>query len=82
VQLWFEYANVQKIRGESGEERKINRYRTGWDEAAKEDWPDTAAGTLSSAASIPPDLHRPGLRTEDASWICCAASQSVNIITD
>ena len=65
----------------------ISRYRTGWDEDGKADSPDSAADTLSSAASTRPDLNKadlnePDLNEEDANWGSCAASHSFNITTD
>src|ERR1700727_2825250 len=56
------------------EEEGINRYRRGWDADVTASSLDSAAGTLSSAAST-----RPNLNKEDANWGFSAASQTVDI---
>jgi len=52
----------------------ISRYRTGWDAGATAKRPNSAAGTLASAASTRPRVNR-----EDANWDSSASSRTVNI---
>jgi hypothetical protein len=56
------------------EDEGINRYRRGWDADATANSPDSAADTLSSAAST-----RPNLNKADANWDSSAASQTIDI---
>ena len=54
LQLWWKRKNTEANQANGG----ISRYRRGWDEAAKADWPDSAADRPGSAAST--RLHRHG----------------------
>jgi len=56
------------------EDEGASRYRTGWDENAKADSPDSAADTPDNAASTPLTVQG-----KDANWDSCAASRTVDI---
>jgi hypothetical protein len=53
---------------------EINRYRTGWDAGAKEDWRDSGADILD-----PPASTRAGENSARTHWNESAASQTIDI---
>jgi hypothetical protein len=76
MQLWLKLTFSKEKTEANQAKGEISRYRTGKDEAAKEEQRDIAADKPDNAASTRPHSAREG-----ANWNSSASSQSVNIAT-